>query len=125
MKIAQVPSEIEGIFGKKISPPPGSENFAADPVAGVSRVLVTGINLFILLSAMFLLLYMLWGALDWLTSSGEKEKVQKAQNKITNAIIGFIIIFLVLAVFGVITGDILGVVKNIPGQGWSFNLPTL
>ncbi len=124
MKIAQVPNDIKDIFGDKITPPPGSSSFA-DPVAGFGHLMVTGLRLFIIVAALFLLFFMLWGAFDWVTSSGEKEKISKAQSKITNAVIGFFMIFVALAVFGLVTGNILGVIKNEPGQGWTFSLPTL
>lgn len=36
--------------------------------------------------------YFLWGAWDWLISEGDKQKVADARNKITQAIVGFIIL---------------------------------
>ncbi len=41
-----------------------------------------------------LLLYLIMGGFELMISSGEPKKVQNAQEKITNAIIGFIIIFI-------------------------------
>lgn len=39
--------------------------------------------------------YFLWGAFDWITSEGDKQKVADARNKITQAIAGFLILILV------------------------------
>lgn len=38
--------------------------------------------------------YFLWGAWDWLISEGDKQKVADARNKITQAIVGFLILIL-------------------------------
>jgi hypothetical protein len=113
------------IWGK-VQPPPGVSNtMASDPVAGAGKLLGTLVNLFIIGSSMFVLLYMLWGAFDWITSGGDKEKVQHARNKISYAAIGMILIFVVLVVFGVLTGQILGIIENVPGEGWSIKIPHL
>ena len=45
----------------------------------------------ILIAAILTLAYLVWGAIDWVTSEGDTEKLKKAQNKITHAIIGLAI----------------------------------
>ena len=116
-------SDIEKIFGK-VSPPPGTGTLADDPVTGLGIILGKGINIFIVVAGLALLMYMLWGALDWITSNGEKEKISKAQNKITNAAIGMILIFVILIAWGYVAGDILGVIKR-DADGWTIKIPTL
>lgn len=118
MKIAAVPQDIFG----KIEPPPGAAQFS-DPTTGLPKLIKLAVNSFILVTGLLLLAYMLWGALDWITSGGEKEKITKAQNKIQNAIIGMLLVFVALTLFGLIAGDILGIVKRTP-NGWTFQLPT-
>jgi len=44
------------------------------------------------------LLYLLLGAFSWVTSSGDKENVKKAQDKIQAAIVGLVIIVVVLVI---------------------------
>ena len=66
---------------------------------------------------------MLWGGLDWILSTGEKEKLVKAQNKIMNAVIGIFIIILALVLFNVIAGQVLNIIDT--KGGWQFKLPTL
>jgi hypothetical protein len=44
------------------------------------------------------LIYLLQGALSWITSGGDKENVKKAQDKIQAAIIGVIVIVAALAI---------------------------
>jgi fumarate reductase subunit D len=114
-----------GIFGSPIVAPSGFIDPTDNPQIAISNLLATGLKLFIVVASLVLLIFLLWGALDWIISGGEKEKIGKAQSKITNSIIGFLLIFVVLAIFGVLTGDILGVVTRSADGGWIFNLPTL
>lgn len=44
------------------------------------------------------LLFLLLGGLSWVSSSGDKDSVEKAQKKIQAAVIGLVVIFAVLAV---------------------------
>lgn len=121
MKLVQ---KVDDIFGK-ISPPPGiSSSMALDPVAGLGKFLGTVVNLVIVASGLFMLIYLLWGAFDWIASGGEKERVEKARNKITNALIGMLLIFVVLTIFGVFTGEILGIIK-ISNRVWQIQIPHL
>jgi len=108
----------------QISPPPGIGVLGGDPAVALGVLFKTAINIFIIVSGIFLIVYLLWGAFDWIKSNGEKENLAKAQAKITNAIIGMILIFVMLSIWGLITGNILGIIKNTP-EGWQFSLPTL
>ena len=115
---------IKDFFGGGITPPGPAGNFT-DPATALSKMVTFGIRMFVFLASFALLAYLMWGALDWIMSGGEKERLTKAQSKITNAIIGFFIVFIVLSLFGLITGDILGIVTKSPTGDWIFVLPTL
>ncbi len=115
--------QVEDIFGK-VTPPPGMNIGAGDPIQALANFIAFGVRAFILFASGALLIYMLWGAFDWINSSGEKEKVAKAQQKITNAVIGMILVFVALTVFGLLTGNILGIIENKNGV-WQFKIPTL
>jgi hypothetical protein len=115
---------VGDVFGK-ITPAPGMLTFGDNAVGGFTNLLTTGIKLFIFALALATLAFLLWGAMDWILSGGDKDKLTKAQSKITNAIIGFVLVFVLLAVFGLITGDVLGILKRTDGGGWSLILPTL
>lgn len=101
--------DFQKIFGS-ISPPPALKKFIGnDPTGaeGISRLLSNLIALFYAVAAIVLIFMLLWGAYDWITSEGEKEKVQSAQNKIINAIIGimlFAVAFAIIQVLGQFTG---------------------
>jgi len=38
------------------------------------------------------LAYLIWGGIDWITSSGDKAQYEEARNKITHAVIGLTIL---------------------------------
>jgi len=44
-------------------------------------------------------IYFIWGAFDLVFSGGDKTKVQDARNKITHAIIGFMLLFAMFLIF--------------------------
>ncbi len=51
------------------------------------------IPLFFPVAGVAMLIYLIYGGYTWMLSSGDPKKVAQAQGIITNAIIGFIIIF--------------------------------
>jgi len=77
------------------------------------------IRLFFIVAGLIAIFYLLLGALAWITSGGNKESVDKAREKIQAALVGVILIFVVLAIIGVVEamffpGDTgLGVTKKI------------
>jgi hypothetical protein len=48
------------------------------------------------------LLYFVWGAVEWITAGGDSSKIEKARNKITQSVIGMIILVGSFAIIGVI-----------------------
>ena len=113
------------LFGG-ISPPEAMNLGGSDPVQGFANFIGFGIRMFIMIAGLAMIIYLLWGAFDWIASSGEKEKLTKAQNKITNAVIGIILIFVVLMVFNVLAGDVFKIIRpNDDTGGFDIKLPTL
>jgi len=109
------------IFGT-IEPPISS--IPKDPTAAVGSLISLGIKVFIFITVLALLIYLLLGGLEWISSGGEKEKLSKAQKKITNAVVGIFIIIIVLVVFRLITVDILQIFTAENGF-FEFTLPQL
>ena len=56
------------------------------------------IRAFFIVAGLAALFFLLLGSLSWVTSGGNKENVDKARDKITNALVGLILIVAVLAV---------------------------
>lgn len=97
------------VFGT-VSPPPALDDLIKrDPTGagGIGLFLSNLIALIYSIASIVLIFMLVWGAFDWLTSGGDKEKLQGAQRKILNAIIGiilFAIAFAVIQVLGAFTG---------------------
>lgn len=100
---------IPHTFGT-ISPPPELEPFTSRGPAGaggISLFLSNLVALIFSLAAVVLIFMILWGAFDWITSEGDKEKVARARDKIINAIIGILLFaaaFAIIRVLGQFTG---------------------
>jgi hypothetical protein len=123
--LAQTPGgqDVQNLFGTV--KPPSNAAIYDNPVAGLGMLISLGIQLFLVFAGLALLIYLLWGAYDWISSGGDKEKLGKARQKITNAILGIILAIVALSIFGVVAGDILGIVRKDSQGNWFFNIPTL
>ena len=106
----------------KISPPVAA--LAGDPKQSLGKLISTGIMAFVLVASMAVLAYMMWGAFDWITSGGDKARVEKAQLKITHAIIGILVLIAAFTIFQVVGVNMLGIIK--PGtNGYIFSIPSI
>jgi hypothetical protein len=89
----------------------------------VQTILLNIINLFFTVGGIGVLIFFLWGAVDWIFSGGDKEKVAGARKKMTNAIIGLVLLalsFAIIRTVGAIAGfDRLGNLQ-IGGLGKQF-----
>lgn len=71
--------------GEEISPGPGF----ATSIGG----LINGVLSFVMvLAALLVFMYLIWGGIEWITSGGDKGKTESARNKITAAILGLIVL---------------------------------
>jgi len=59
-------------------------------------------NALISIGAIMVLIFFVWGALEWISSGGDKGKVENARNRITQAVIGLIILVGSYAIIGFI-----------------------
>lgn len=79
-------------------------NFQANSLGNIVSAVVTTLLIIATLIALF---FLIWGGIRWVTSGGDKAKVESARNTIIAAIIGLVIAFLayfiltlVLSIFG-------------------------
>ena len=87
-------------------------------VPNITDILTFAFRFFFIVAGLIALLYLLLGAMAWITSGGNKENVDKAREKIQSALIGLIILFFVLALVAVIEN-----VFFVPGQGLGITKP--
>ena len=59
-------------------------------------------GLFFIFAFCLTFLYLLTGGLSWLTSGGDKSKLETARDKITNALVGLVIVAAAYAVFALV-----------------------
>lgn len=106
MKLAVKPEEVFG----EITPPKELNAFidpASQGGAGLSKFFTNVVFLMYEIALLAATLYLVWGAVEWIISGGDKEKVAEARKRITYAITGLIllgIVFAVLSVFKIFTG---------------------
>lgn len=94
------------------------KNPALDPKLGdvgvrtseetLQAFLKSGINLAFGIGGIITFFMLLIGAVEYITSGGDKEAVEKAKKKMTTAIIGLVILFSTYAIIKV-TGDMFGI----------------
>ena len=78
-----------------------------NPYASVGNILGNGLQVLAIFGGLAVLVFIVWGAFDWITSGGDKEKIAGARKKITNALIGLAL--LALSAFIVsLAGQIVG-----------------
>jgi hypothetical protein len=70
---------------------PDPTSFSDRPVTDLISELISQYVFY--LAGLVLLLYLVWGGLEILTSGGNPESLAKGKGKLTHAIIGFVIIF--------------------------------
>jgi len=46
----------------------------------------------VLIGGLVFLVFLVWGAIEWMTAAGDKNDIEKASHKITNALIGLLIL---------------------------------
>ncbi len=117
-------AQVEDIFGK-ITPPVGGPT-SSNPAIGLGDLIGGGLNLVLIVIGMIGLVYMLWGAVSYVTSGGDKEKLQKAQGRIRNAVIGIFMAVVVLVIWNTVYLMVFKksrIIRPING-GFEFNIPT-
>ncbi len=96
-----------------------------EPTKGVADLgkLFSGVaDMAIIIAAIMVFFYLLWGGISWLTSGGDKAKTEEAQKRITAAVIGLAIVASAWAIIKVIdtffgVGIFSGTGVNIPTVG--------
>lgn len=78
-------------------PGDSAENTVTGPLpskfTNLASVVSNAIPFIFPIAGVLLLFYLVWGGFDYLTSMGDAKKAEAAKGKLTNAIIGFLIIF--------------------------------
>lgn len=107
LNIGQVAKD-KGIVGTtNYEPEDGAAGFGA-LMGQILRIVVT-------VAALMLFIYLLWGGLGWITAGGDKGKVEAARNRITQSIIGMIVLAGTIALFSIMQSALNFQVFNFTG----------
>ncbi len=106
MKIIKTVFAQEGTIYNPLVPKFGRGGTDAGPVI-IGQLLANIINMMIIAGAIILLIMIVWSGIAWATSGSDKERLQGAQRRLSNAIVGFIILICVFAIANFI-GSIFG-----------------
>ncbi len=87
MRIAQS-LQIPGVTGTIEGPKGVGAKFT-----NLASVINQAVPILFAFAGIALFAYLVWGGFDFLTSMGDPKKAEAGKNKITSAVIGFIIIF--------------------------------
>ncbi len=71
-------------------------------IVDLGKFLSSAVGLVLVLAALAAFIYLITGGIQWITSGGDKSKVEAAQHRIQAAILGLFIVFAVWAIFIVI-----------------------
>jgi len=98
-----------------------SENIGTpliDPASAISKILSTLINFALVIGCITFVFMFLFGGYQWITSGGNKDSLQKAKNRITNALIGLVVLLSLYAILNFLSSFLgIDLIK--------FDLPTL
>lgn len=86
------------------------------PTGGiVGTILRNVLALFFAVGGIGAVIYFIWGAVDWILSGGDKEKVSNARKKMTHAIIGLVLLALSFVILQLV-GEVIGFNPLMPIQ---------
>lgn len=70
----------------------------------LQKLLTTGITLCFVVGVLAFFFMLLMGAIQWITSGGDKANLEGARGRITSALIGLVILFCAFAIIKLIEG---------------------
>lgn len=73
----------------------------------VQTILVNVITIFFAVGGIGVVIYFVWGAVDWILSGGDKEKINSARKKMTNSLIGLTLLALSYVIINIV-GQVVG-----------------
>lgn len=72
------------------------------PIANIGRLIEIGADFVLLIGTLALLVMLLMGAFNWVTAGGDKGKIESARDRMTQAVIGIVVLASVFAIYSII-----------------------
>ena len=73
--------------------------YASPSQSFLSTVLPHILRISLAIAGLLVFGYLIWGAFDWILSAGDSSKVEKARNKMTQAILGLLVLSATVGIF--------------------------
>ena len=83
---------IGRVYAAITNPGLGAEVAGKTPGEGLAFYIATLWRAVVTVGGLLVLIYIVWGALEWMMSGGDKAKLENAQHKITNSIFGLAVL---------------------------------
>lgn len=123
VSLSYVPTVLAQAFNSSPTPekiilqPPGGAGI--NPGTPLNTIIGNILTIVFVIAIILVLVMLIWGAVQWILSGGDKEAVGNARKRITNALIGLAILALAFLIVRIV-GDIVGI--NVLGD---LKLPSL
>lgn len=88
------------INGTEITAPGSIPEGGLDTAQGITQNVIM---LLFIIAIILTLFFMIWGGIKWLTSQGDKTKVDSARKTIVYSIIGLVVVFLSYFIISIVT----------------------
>lgn len=103
-------STAVSVFALQVTAP-SDQGIAGSTAPGI--IITSVLRIVYAVGAVMVLFMLIFGAFQWITSGGDKEAVQKARSRITNALIGLAILALSLVIITIIAAILkIDITKN-------------
>lgn len=86
-------------------------------ITNIGQMATRGVDAAIKVGGALALAYMLWGAIAWIMSDGDKAQLEKARNKIIHALIGFAVVVATWLIWALAQWFLLGKSYSVGGSG--------
>ncbi len=94
--------ELALTIGNEVIEAPGNLQTGGFGTDLGNTLLGNALQLFLIAGVVLALTYLIWGGIQWVTSTGDKQKLTNARNKIMYAIIGLIVMSLSIAIINLV-----------------------
>ena len=84
-----------------------TQSYGIERNEDLGKIISNAITVIMIFGAIAVLFMFAWGAFEWITSGGDKERVAGARRKIIQAFVGLLLLalaFLIISTFGQIVG---------------------
>lgn len=87
-------------------------------ITDIGLLISRTVSVALMVAAIAVFAFLVWGGIQWITSGGDKAKVEEARSRITNALIGLAIVAAAWAIMNLVSYffgvDVLGPGATIP-----------